>query len=219
MAKTYLSNRIQKLTRVVGTNFWTKVAKQDDYALAMMTTSVLDEFLAFAIVIRSGRLTEKALFERVFKGDRATLSTFADKITIANLVGIVTDEVAADLRILKKIRNDFAHNELDKGRIFVDFSEKEISQNCQRLSLHTELTDEQNKLCGTAERKAFISSAVTIMIYIQVFIQIAAIRDRILEKYKAEVKDAMLAAKEKHKSGVVPDIETIVPIKSPGSVQ
>ena len=218
MAQTYLQSRIEAFVKVTsGRTFFEKVAKLDDYSLAMISTTFLDELLAYAIIIKTRRIVDKTLFTQVFKGDSAPLSRFSYKIRVARLMGILSDDVFHDLGILKKIRNDFAHNEIDKQRMFIDFSEKETSDRCKQLKLHIDLSDPTMALAGTAERKAFLSSVATIMINLQVFVQAAALEVKIIERHKDELLAAMKLAAEKSKRGETINLDELIPPKSPVS--
>ena len=46
-------------------------------------------------------------------GDRAPLGTFSARIDAAHQLGLISQPFAADLHVIRSIRNDFAHNPID----------------------------------------------------------------------------------------------------------
>src|SRR5262249_55456349 len=57
------------------------------------------------------------------------LGSFASRIKLAYLLGIITVSLYSDLEIMRKIRNSFAH-----GRQTVRFSDQSIKDRCKSLS-------------------------------------------------------------------------------------
>lgn len=58
------------------------------------------------------------------------LSTFSSKIKFAYVLGLIIPEAYHDLNLIRKIRNDFAHDRRAKS-----FTEPEIASRCQSLKL------------------------------------------------------------------------------------
>jgi DNA-binding MltR family transcriptional regulator len=81
----------------------------DDTTLVVLGTGVIDEFLKLVLV--AGFMQQAVSKRRVTEvfGNDGALGTFSAKISLATLLGLMTDDAAHDLKILRKIRNSFAH--------------------------------------------------------------------------------------------------------------
>jgi energy-converting hydrogenase Eha subunit A len=81
-----------------------------DTTLVVLGTSVLDEFLKMVLVagFMSGAVSKRRV-EQVF-GSEGALGTFSAKIGLATLLGLTHENSSHDLKILRKIRNSFAHS-------------------------------------------------------------------------------------------------------------
>lgn len=75
------------------------------------------------------------------------LSSFSARIDMAYLLGIITPMIRHDLHLIRKIRNEFAHN---PGRL--SFSDHDIIQRCKELSF--------NILPNLSPREKFIQVAL-----------------------------------------------------------
>jgi len=65
--------------------------------------------------------------KKLFNGATAPLGTFSARIDAANALEIITDTECADLHIIRKIRNDFAH-QLD-----VNFDTESVRDRCKNF--------------------------------------------------------------------------------------
>jgi DNA-binding MltR family transcriptional regulator len=209
MSDTFLFDKINDYRRVLGANFWMRAAQLDDRSLVLVTTSKLDELLAVAIVAKCRFMAEKKSFERVFSGE-GPLSRFAHKISVANLLGLLVGDTLHDITILRKIRNDFAHD-----YTFKNLSTREISNRCKSLKMHIDLAEETLNLAGTAERKAFLSSAAMITLHVSIVVQRAASELHILQKYRDELNEHARAAIDKAKRGEVIELPSNTSETSP----
>lgn len=80
-----------------------------DGEAVLMATAMIDKTLQFVLTVGFYKgSVSKALMERVFEG-QGPLATFSAKIDLARVQGLTDDEQHHDLRILRKVRNDFAH--------------------------------------------------------------------------------------------------------------
>jgi hypothetical protein len=83
--------------------------KLDDATVVIRATSILDALLKFAFTARLRCEPSKTALAEVFEGN-GPLATFSAKITLAAAMGITRGDARHDLKVLKKIRNDFAHS-------------------------------------------------------------------------------------------------------------
>ncbi len=83
---------------------------ESDRAAAIVVAAMLD--VALASLLRRRLLEAPSPYRSLLDGDRAPLSTFAAKIDAAYQLGLISKYMARDLHLVRKIRNDFAHNPL-----------------------------------------------------------------------------------------------------------
>src|SRR3954447_23097975 len=89
-----------------------------DIEVALYSAALLDTRLDE--VLRSFFVDDKRELDILLKG---TLWDFAPKIRVAYLLGLISQEEAADLNVVREIRNDFAHG-MDRPISFEDFKER-----------------------------------------------------------------------------------------------
>lgn len=98
-------------------------AKETDRAAAIVAAAMLDDSLANlleALLVRPDK-DERS----IVRGDQAPLGTFSARINAAHQLGLISRYFVRDLHLIRKIRNDFAHNPQDlsfdtssvKGRV------------------------------------------------------------------------------------------------------
>ena len=102
-----------------------EVFKQPDRASAIVSTALLEELLerllhAFLVEHESA---ERDLFEGM-----APLSTMSAKINLAYYLGLLKQSEFEDLKLIKNIRNDFAHS-----FEAINFETQRIKDKCLRL--------------------------------------------------------------------------------------
>ncbi len=82
--------------------------KESDRAAVILAASVTDELLrtllsAYLVPVTSSN-------DEVFDGANAPLGTFSSRIEMAYRLGLISVKFTRDLHLIRKIRNDFAHN-------------------------------------------------------------------------------------------------------------
>lgn len=77
---------------------------ESDRACAVLGGAVLDSLLEN--LLRAAMLPK--IRKEIFEG-QAALSTFSARIDIAYYFGLISEEEAGDLHLVRRIRNDFAH--------------------------------------------------------------------------------------------------------------
>lgn len=94
------------------TDWWHKYMdmfeKESDRACVILTVSFVDELLT--LCLRTKLVADHSATDSLFDGARAPFSTFSSKIDLSFRLGIVSNRLAKDLHLIRKIRNDFAHN-------------------------------------------------------------------------------------------------------------
>lgn len=112
----------------------------NDTELATISVALLESALRFALVGYFIKLTPKE--EDELFDDPAPLSSFSGKIRVAYAMGIIPKEVHADLHLIRKMRNAFAHSvPLDKDEFNPSFQETHIVGRCHSLVLPDKATE------------------------------------------------------------------------------
>lgn len=136
------SKRSKKLTNLL--------TKETDRGCALVAAALLDERL---LKLFRARMIERATvnkFDSIFEG-HGPLATFAARTHLAYLLGFIANNVYHDLCVIRDIRNRFAHSPED-----LDFSDKEIKANCEKLHHYMKLRVSDNP------RAQFISAVATL---------------------------------------------------------
>ena len=82
--------------------------KETDRAAVIVAASMLDELLRTLLVAKLVPVSSSS--DELFDGSNAPLGTFSARIEIAYRTGLVSVKFARDLHLVRRIRNDFAHN-------------------------------------------------------------------------------------------------------------
>jgi hypothetical protein len=82
--------------------------KESDRAAVILTASVIENSLQD--MLRAKLAPSASAQDPLFGGPMAPLGSFNAKIEAALRLGLVSDQFARDLHLIRKIRNDFAHN-------------------------------------------------------------------------------------------------------------
>lgn len=83
---------------------------ESDRAAAIVASSMLDN--ALATLLRKFLVVAVSKERSVLDSDRAPLGTFSARIDAAFQCGLMSKFMAADLHLIRKIRNEFAHDPL-----------------------------------------------------------------------------------------------------------
>jgi len=90
-------------------------------ATAILTSSIIERALEAALIAKMRPISNR-LKERLFEG-YGPFASFSSKIDVAYALSIISDDVFDDLKIIKEIRNEFAHPKTT----IVHFEDEEIS--------------------------------------------------------------------------------------------
>ncbi|MFD1753569.1 MltR family transcriptional regulator [Rufibacter sediminis] len=105
-----------------------ELADGSDRASVVLGAAIIEELLERALKKRL--VQKKSVMDKAFEGTTGSLGTFAGKIQIAYLSGLISEELYKDLEVLKSIRNKFAHNILG-----CDFLNPVVLELCHRFIL------------------------------------------------------------------------------------
>ena len=94
-------------------------------------------------------LLRGAASKKLLDGFGAPLGTFAARATAAEALGLMSEDEYSDLAVIRKIRNEFAHNHR------ATFSDEDIVQKCQLL---------RHCIKDTDARGQFNSAAVSLIL-------------------------------------------------------
>lgn len=88
--------------------FLSEFTKESDRAAVIVTAAIFDNAL---LSLLKQRLVPNASGEdELFDGANAPCSTFSAKIAFAHRMGLISTPFARNLHLIRKIRNEFAHN-------------------------------------------------------------------------------------------------------------
>lgn len=133
---------------------------ESDRALAILAAAYLDHLLRRWITLRLElhRLPEAAKF--LFEGFNAGLATFSSRIQMAKHLGLLRDEDQRDLKLIKVVRNEFAHEFTG-----VSFESQSIADRCRELAAAR--IDGQPPTARECYQKAAVRLMVTILLEVQ----------------------------------------------------
>jgi len=93
--------------------YWTEFlleefSKETDRAAVILTSSLIENTLT--TLLKNYLIQISTRNDELFDGPTALLSNFNSKIQFTYRLGLISQKFAHDLNIIRKIRNDFAHN-------------------------------------------------------------------------------------------------------------
>jgi len=83
-------------------------SKESDRASVILSASMLDQVLE--TILRSCFCPTTSADDPLLDGANAPLSTFASRIDACYRIGMISAKLCRDLHIIRKVRNEFAHN-------------------------------------------------------------------------------------------------------------
>lgn len=105
--------------------FRRELVKESDRGLALLGVGRLDallqEYLEFCLI------GSKSHFKEVFSNS-GPLATFSSRIKLGYSMGLISKNLAAEIHVLREIRNLFAHHDRP-----IDFESLEIDKICRKL--------------------------------------------------------------------------------------
>lgn len=137
MTKKEIIKKDDKDTILKAQQYWDDVLKREfdketDRGAAIFATSLFDE--ALKTLLMTFLVSNTSSKDEIFEGPNAPLSTLSSKIVMSYRLGLITDKFARDLNLIRKIRNEFAHN--IQG---CDFMHSSIQSRIQELDKSSEI--------------------------------------------------------------------------------
>jgi len=120
-------------------HFETSIIKESLRAIVILSSCYLDE--ALYDLLRIVLVPSKEKNDVLFDGPQAPLGTFSAKIEMAFRMQLIDSEMKESIHLVRKIRNDFAHNLMG-----CDFQKEKILNLNRRLyQIHSESIKEGRK--------------------------------------------------------------------------
>jgi DNA-binding MltR family transcriptional regulator len=114
----------------IAPNAFDQIKRDSDRAVAIVGAAIIEDRLAEFLLRRCASNSSSQRTARNFFGTNGPLGSFGAKIDAAFVFQHITKEAHEDLRLVKDIRNRFAHEiEIDS------FAHDAISSRCKRLQL------------------------------------------------------------------------------------
>ncbi|WP_243302298.1 MltR family transcriptional regulator [Geothrix oryzisoli] len=131
---------------------------ESDRAAVILAASIADELLRSTL---SARLVAVAgATDDLFDGANAPIGTFSARIELAFRIGLISSKFARDMHLIRRIRNEFAHN--IQG---CSFEDARVKSRVEELSnSHTMLMDAKGNKKKVSTRNQFLE-AVSWMIW------------------------------------------------------
>lgn len=82
--------------------------RESDRAAVILTASLFDN--ALGNLLKNTLVPNPSASDDLFDGANAPLSTFSAKIAMSYRMGLISSRFTRDLHLIRKIRNEFAHN-------------------------------------------------------------------------------------------------------------
>ncbi len=136
----------EKLTEKQLNETFAEIFHQSDRASAVVSGGIVEEILEMMLI--NYLLPNSKIKQKLFDGTKA-LSTFSAKTELSFQIGLINKTEYEDLKIIKKIRNDFALS--IKG---ITFETRAINDKCKQLKMFYK-TNPPEKLLEEGYENAF----------------------------------------------------------------
>jgi mannitol operon repressor len=130
----------------------TELGEESDRAMAVLAAAYMDHLLG-NLIISVMTVEDKEVEDLLFDGPNAPLGSFSSRINMAYCLGLLSRNQRKDLDIIRKVRNQFAHE-----FIGVSFDTEGIANRCREL--------ESAKIGGqpATARECFKKASVRLMV-------------------------------------------------------
>lgn len=124
-----------------------ELGKESPRGKVLISTGFMEQVLK---EILSAFLIENKVAEELFEGGNAPLGTFSARAKLAFTLGLISEKEFQDLDLIRKIRNEFAHN------VKASFDDPAIGNRCK--ALHHKVPDHPDQSFGP---EAYFTTAAT----------------------------------------------------------
>lgn len=133
-------------------DFRTSLMSETDRGSVLMAAAFIEDKLLQ--MLQDFMVENESIQKKIFEGN-GVLATFSSKIQVAYLLGLIPKNIFDDLNILRRLRNDFAHNAKP-----ISFKTDYIKDRCEALQV-------VSKTALRVDTKAyFLRAMTTILTYI-----------------------------------------------------
>lgn len=131
---------------------------ESDRGAVVLAGSYIENYLGIYL---ASKMTDKSLENEIF-GANGPLSTFSQRIDFSQDFGLLTKEQCGELRLIKKIRNHFAHHPKSAS-----FSDEKVKNWVASLKSSKEITMENGEKFKIGEPKiSFLISSGLLVAFI-----------------------------------------------------
>jgi DNA-binding MltR family transcriptional regulator len=147
--------------------------EKNDRAIAIVGATFLDTILEH--ILRAFLIDNETEVNKLLQYDQP-LGTFSGKITMAYCLGLIYKPVRDDLHLVRKIRNEFAHN------LYASFEDERIKSWCSSLRWHR-IAHVANPPCDATARDLFQVGTNQLVCNLNGAVGIARIQKRQVNKH------------------------------------
>jgi len=142
--------------------FFEEFNKESDRSCVILSAAVLDSALKTLFVTKLVPITSNQ--DTFLDGPYSPISSFSSRIELAFRIGLISSRLARDLNLIRKIRNDFAHNITDCS--FENSGvQNRLSELCNSFGMR-ELSEGRMKAFGDSPRGRFQLIVGSIQFYL-----------------------------------------------------
>lgn len=147
--------------------------EKNDRAIAIVGATFLDTILEH--ILRAFLVDNEKEVDKLLQYDQL-LGTFSGKITMAYCLGLIYRPVRDDLHLVRKIRNEFAHN------LYASFGDEKIKSWCSGLKWHR-IAHVANPPDEATARDLFQVGTNQLVCYLNGVVSIARMQKRQVNKH------------------------------------
>lgn len=130
------------------------IKSESERGVVLINATILDEVLKEAI---ESHLVEHKDVKKLTEGFNAPIGTFHSRILLSFAIGLIPEDEYKQLELIRKIRNEFAHN------VEASFESKSVVSHCWSLA-HSPLFA---NLQDSSPKDVYVMSAVLLNVVIQ----------------------------------------------------
>jgi hypothetical protein len=188
--------RIRSLKGLASNGWFEIIGDLDPRSSAIVATSILEDFLTAAIIAKFRDSFDE--YESLFEG-YSPIATLSSKISVGRALDILTKDMQHDLKIIKTVRNSFAHSYAK-----VSFDKDPTRASCNTLRIHKNFKTGELPHITSKNQRRFLECAM------QITLQLA------ISGAKSKIEKSQLAARKEEIEAL---LKLILPTGASASVQ
>jgi DNA-binding MltR family transcriptional regulator len=162
--------------------------EHDDRTTAIMATGIIEDLLAISIMHKFRREPSENQIADLFTG-YGPLASLSARASLAFLLGIIGHDAAHDIKVIRRVRNEFAHV-IEP----ITFESEEVASPCQSLKLHSKMRPDLEQKAGKGPRGKFIHSVMRIFTEITAHALVTIEENKLLSAHRDEIRGRVNAA-------------------------